>query len=96
VRTDAGKLHQVLVNLIDNAIKFTKKGAVSVKTEYEEEEKHNLQFSVTDTGEGIAPDELDCLFDAFAQTETGRKSGEGTGLGLPISRKFVQMMRYHC
>jgi PAS domain S-box-containing protein len=92
VRTDAGKLRQALMNLLGNAIKFTKKGGISVKTEYEEEEKHNLRFSVTDTGEGIAPDELDCLFDAFAQTETGRKSGEGTGLGLPISRKFVQMM----
>ena len=42
-------------------------------------------------GEGIAPDELGSLFDAFVQTETGRKSREGTGLGLPISRKFVQI-----
>ena len=90
--TDKDKLRQVLVNLIGNAIKFTKKGVISVKTKYQGEEKHTLQFSITDTGEGIAPDERDSLFDAFVQTETGRKSGEGTGLGLPISRKFVQMM----
>ena len=92
VRTDEGKLCQVLVNLLGNAIKFTKKGVISVKTEYQGEGENNLRFSVTDTGDGIAPGELDSLFDAFVQTETGRRSGEGTGLGLPISRKFVQMM----
>jgi hypothetical protein len=47
---------------------------------------------VEDTGAGIAPDELDSLFEAFVQTKTGRESQEGTGLGLPISRKFVQLM----
>jgi CheY-like chemotaxis protein len=51
-----------------------------------------IQFEVEDTGPGIAPAELDTLFEAFAQTETGRKSQEGTGLGLTISRHFVQMM----
>ena len=52
----------------------------------------HLWFEVEDTGPGIAPAELDTLFEAFAQTETGRKSQEGTGLGLTISRHFVQMM----
>ncbi len=51
-----------------------------------------LHFSVADTGPGIAPDELDSVFEAFVQTDSGRQSQEGTGLGLPISRKFVQMM----
>jgi PAS domain S-box-containing protein len=51
-----------------------------------------LHFDVVDTGSGIAPDELDSLFEAFVQTETGRQSNQGTGLGLPISRKFVQLM----
>ncbi len=51
-----------------------------------------LNFSVADTGPGIAPEEMDTLFEAFAQTETGRQAQEGTGLGLPISRKFVQLM----
>jgi len=53
---------------------------------------YTLHFEVEDTGAGIAPDELKSLFEPFVQTETGRKSQQGTGLGLPISRKFVQMM----
>lgn len=52
----------------------------------------NLAFEVQDTGFGIAPEELDNLFAAFVQTETGKKAQEGTGLGLAISRKFVQLM----
>ncbi len=51
-----------------------------------------LHFEVEDTGSGIAPDEMESLFQPFVQTETGRKSQQGTGLGLPISRKFVQLM----
>lgn len=51
-----------------------------------------LYFAVEDTGPGIAPEDLDIIFEAFTQTATGRKSSEGTGLGLPISRKFVQLM----
>ena len=52
----------------------------------------SLIFEVEDTGPGIAPNELEGLFEPFVQTETGRKSQQGTGLGLPISRKFVQLM----
>lgn len=51
-----------------------------------------LLFAVEDTGPGIAPEDLDIIFEAFTQTATGRKSSEGTGLGLPISQKFVQLM----
>lgn len=51
-----------------------------------------LYFTVEDTGPGIAPEDLNIIFEAFTQTATGRKSSEGTGLGLPISRKFVQLM----
>jgi two-component system sensor histidine kinase/response regulator len=51
-----------------------------------------LVFEVEDTGLGIAPEEIHQLFTAFGQTETGRKSNQGTGLGLPISQKFVQLM----
>jgi CheY-like chemotaxis protein len=51
-----------------------------------------IEFEIEDTGPGIAPDELDDLFKAFVQTSTGKQSQEGTGLGLPISRKFVQLM----
>jgi len=100
VRADEGKLQQVLVNLLSNAVKFTEEGGITLKvinmTTVEEDDLQSqisdLRFAISDTGPGIAPDELDSLFDAFAQTETGRKSQEGTGLGLPISQKFVQMM----
>ncbi|MDM8544088.1 two-component regulator propeller domain-containing protein [Desulfococcaceae bacterium HSG9] len=100
LRADKGKLRQVLVNLLGNALKFTESGGVTVRVqkasevspETETSEICRLIFEVEDTGEGIAFDELKSMFDAFAQTETGRRSGEGTGLGLPISYKFVQMM----
>ena len=54
--------------------------------------QQTIRFEVEDTGLGIAPEEINKLFEAFGQTETGRKSQQGTGLGLPISRKFVQLM----
>gem|GEM_PF-216879 len=53
---------------------------------------YSLEFEVEDTGQGIAPEELDTLFDPFVQTATGRESMEGTGLGLPISQEFVRLM----
>ncbi len=104
VRTDQVKLLQVLINLITNAIKFTESGAVSVRVrreigEWEVESREgfratrcSLHFEVEDTGDGIDPDELDNVFEAFGQTKTGQQLQEGTGLGLPISRKFVQLM----
>jgi CheY-like chemotaxis protein/anti-sigma regulatory factor (Ser/Thr protein kinase) len=93
--TDGMKLRQVLINLLNNAIKFTKEGGVSVRVKNERSETDRQQilyFEVEDTGPGIEPDELDNLFEAFVQTRTGKESQEGTGLGLPISRKFVQLM----
>jgi len=92
IHADEGKLRQVLVNLLGNAIKFTKEGGILVQVVNSGEKEQNLQFSISDTGAGIAPDELDSLFETFVQTESGRKSNEGTGLGLAISRKFVRMM----
>jgi predicted ATPase/signal transduction histidine kinase/CheY-like chemotaxis protein len=99
VRTDEVKLRQVLINLLNNAIKFTSEGGVSVKVnnqkskvKSEAEKQTTISFEVEDTGAGIAPEELDSLFEAFVQTKTGKESQEGTGLGLPISRSFVQLM----
>jgi len=104
VRTDEVKLRQVLINLLNNAIKFTSQGGVSVRvsvvsSQWSVEEQRTtdngqrtLQFEVEDTGSGIAPDELDSLFEAFVQTQTGQQSQEGTGLGLTIARSFVQLM----
>ncbi len=92
IRADERKLRQVLINLLNNALKFTTQGGVTLRVKSDPVDNHLLLFEIEDTGAGIAPEELDTLFDAFTQTETGRQSEEGTGLGLPISRKFVQLM----
>jgi two-component system, sensor histidine kinase and response regulator len=102
VTTDESKLRQVLINLLGNAIKFTVTGGVALRVRryqlpqavlsHPVPTSQRLQFEVEDTGPGIAPEELNTVFAAFVQTETGRKSQEGTGLGLPISQKFVELM----
>ena len=92
---DSLRLHQVLINLAGNAIKFTAKGEVIVKIAVDSisEQVVRLHFSVSDTGIGIAADKLAHVFDDFSQAEgsTSRKYG-GTGLGLSISRKLVALM----
>lgn len=90
IRTDEMKLRQVLINLLSNAIKFTSQGQVSLKVESLNAE--SLEFSISDTGVGIAGEELDQIFQAFVQTSTGRKVQGGTGLGLAISQEFVRLL----
>ncbi len=91
--TDERKLRQVLINLVSNAIKFTEQGSVTLRVKGDKFKSQNiLTFEVEDTGEGISLEEQKKLFEAFSQTETGIKSGQGTGLGLPISQKFVKLM----
>ncbi len=90
VRADEVKLRQVLLNLLSNAIKFTEAGRVTLHVAYVHPPA--LQWTISDTGPGIASGEMETIFDAFVQTETGRNAHEGTGLGLAISRTFVQMM----
>ena len=98
VRTDESKLRQVLINLLGNAVKFAETGRVKLTVKClqllakKPLSKFFLQFSVKDTGPGIAPDEVSRLFKPFVQTEAGRKSQTGTGLGLPISNSFVKLM----
>ena len=95
IYTDGIKLRQVLLNLLGNAIKFTNEGEVILSidsTKNKETQNHTLNFSVSDTGMGISEAELNKLFEAFSQTESGKESQEGTGLGLVISRQFVQLM----
>ncbi len=94
IRTDEVKLRQVLINLINNAIKFTEEGGISVRVGSNSPNSNSIKIicEVEDTGAGIAPEELDRLFEAFIQTEAGKQAQEGTGLGLSISRKFVQLM----
>ncbi|MHC5739348.1 ATP-binding protein [Nostoc sp.] len=94
---DESKLRQVLVNLLGNAIKFTQIGQVSLRVETLNQNiipdaPITLNFSVEDTGCGIANSDFNRLFEAFVQTEAGQKAQEGTGLGLPISQRFVQLM----
>ncbi len=93
---DANRLRQVLMNLLDNAVKFTEQGSVHlcVKPIPDKDDRSGLQFSVTDTGSGIPTKKLDTIFDAFTQADdsTTRKFG-GTGLGLAISKQLVQMMQ---
>ena len=92
IRTDERKLRQVFINLLNNAIKFTERGGITLRVKPNPADSNILLFEIEDTGAGISPEELNTLFEAFTQTETGIKSAEGTGLGLPISRQFVRLM----
>ncbi|NRF68480.1 response regulator [Aquincola sp. S2] len=100
-RTDAVKLRQVLINLLSNAFKFTKAGGVTLQIGASRvirlpgvkgASSCTLMVSVSDTGPGIAEDELRQLGQAFLQAQAGRQAKEGTGLGLAISRNFVHLM----
>ncbi|MBW4464074.1 MAG: GAF domain-containing protein [Pegethrix bostrychoides GSE-TBD4-15B] len=99
VIADAGKLRQILLNLLDNAIKFTQQGSITLHAEptggAKEPDRADLmgiEFTVSDTGYGIAPEEIELMFEAFVQLEAGRQSNQGTGLGLGISRRLVELM----
>jgi PAS domain S-box-containing protein len=108
IRADESKLRQVLVNLIGNAIKFTQTGSVTLRVSLgvrhssfvigETEQTTNdqpqttIHFEVEDTGCGIASSDLNLLFEPFVQTKAGQQSLEGTGLGLPISQRFIRLM----
>jgi signal transduction histidine kinase/CheY-like chemotaxis protein len=95
IYADGIKLRQVLLNLLGNAIKFTAQGEVVLSinvVEPAENQNCILNFSIHDTGVGIAAEELNKLFEAFSQTNSGRDAQEGTGLGLVISRQFVRLM----
>ena len=92
---DSLRLGQVLINLANNAVKFTDSGEIVVSTKLgkKDEDRVTLKFSVRDTGIGLTEDQIDKLFEAFSQadTSTTRKYG-GTGLGLNISKLLVEMM----
>ena len=92
IRTDEQKLRSCLLNLLSNAIKFTNYGGVTLTVDKTKKSESSLQFSVNDTGLGIAPEEIETLFDAFVQTSAGRATAGGTGLGLAITKKFVELM----
>ncbi|HLO88458.1 MAG TPA: PAS domain S-box protein [Nostocaceae cyanobacterium] len=99
IQADENKLRQVLLNLLGNAIKFTDHGSVTLRVAVKDDnqisqqnQQLTLHIEIQDTGAGIAPEEIELLFETFGQTATGRKSQQGTGLGLAISQKYVQLM----
>ncbi len=95
LRGDATRLRQALLNYAGNAVKFTARGSIALRAKLLQQDAGNLlvRFEVQDSGDGIAPDKLDSLFEAFEQADssTTRKYG-GTGLGLSITRRLVQLM----
>ena len=90
---DAMRLHQILLNLLSNALKFTEKGkiTVAVRLVNEDKEKATIEFAITDTGTGILEDKLESIFENFQQatSSTSRIFG-GTGLGLAICKQLVE------
>ncbi|MGL5833632.1 MAG: ATP-binding protein, partial [Waterburya sp.] len=106
IDADEGKLRQIIINLLGNALKFTERGSIVLRVNKESNYKlpgeqqveflfadtYSLCFAVEDTGPGVEEAELGKLFTPFEQTKVGRVSNEGTGLGLSICHKFVELM----
>ncbi len=94
IRTDPGRVHQCLVNLVDNAIKFTERGHVSAKVCLEDSGGNSfIRFDIEDTGIGIPADRQEKIFDSFTQADgsTTRRFG-GTGLGLAITKQLAEIL----
>jgi signal transduction histidine kinase/DNA-binding response OmpR family regulator len=94
INTDALKLRQVLINLLSNALKFTNSGeiTVNIKAQRQVKSQYNLWFEVKDTGIGIIEKDQEAIFIAFQQSDAGKCATDGTGLGLTISRQFINLM----
>lgn len=96
IESDTARLRQILTNLVGNAIKFTAQGEISifVKPIKQYNEHYELEFEISDTGYGIPADRLESIFESFSQADNAvTRQGEGTGLGLTISRRLVSMMK---
>ena len=89
IHADEKRLRQVLINLLGNAVKFTENGGVSLKIG---RHHHKIRFQIEDTGLGIAPQDLHKIFEPFQQVGEHSHQAEGTGLGLPITKRFVEIM----
>ena len=92
---DSGKIKQIVLNLLTNAVKYTERGGFTLKVSVEDatNEECALRFSVKDTGIGIKAEDMDKLFSAYERLDEEKNSGiQGTGLGLDISRKFAELM----
>lgn len=90
IKTDHKKLSSVIINLVKNALKFTRKGAIRFGASLK---RNEIEFFVTDTGKGIAPERISSIFDRFVQADVSiARDYEGSGLGLSIARAYVEMM----
>lgn len=89
VRTDEKRLRQILINLLSNAIKYTDKGSVVFKLRYRSQV---AEFTITDTGEGISPENIDRIFRPFERVRRPGSTATGTGLGLTITRLLSEIM----
>jgi PAS domain S-box-containing protein len=94
IETDVNKLKQVLINLIDNALKFTERGKISVGVSVDPVDFQPTRIDVSDTGKGIPPDQLDDIFEPFLQLPSEATQPGGTGLGLSISRSLCDLLGY--
>ena len=98
IHIDKRRLRQVLINLLSNAIKFTEKGCVTLQVEVLEIKKQSISetvrllFHIEDTGVGMKPEVIDKIFLPFEQLGTTKNKSEGTGLGLALSQKIIEMM----
>jgi two-component system sensor histidine kinase/response regulator len=95
--TDEARLRQILINLLGNAVKFTQVGQVKLRVQWEAQpgttpEAGWLLCEVEDSGSGILSEDLDRIFDPFVQSTIGQQMRQGTGLGLPISRRFARLL----
>lgn len=109
IKTDSGKVRQVLINVLGNAVKFTEQGYIRVHVSAEklppangntalgeheaEADAFRITIDVEDTGCGIEPAEIGKVFDQFEQAAGGRLKGGGTGLGMPISRRYAVLLK---
>ena len=102
IETDVRKLRQILINLLGNAVKYTEKGQIMLRVAFREGRDTTLEaelgsparleFEVEDTGIGIAPEDRQRIFEPFVQLEPGRTIRDGTGLGLTLSRMFIELL----
>jgi PAS domain S-box-containing protein len=91
IKSDEARIRQILINLINNAVKFTEQGGVTVRLGVKNNARHQLLIEVEDSGPGIAPEDQTRLFEPFVQL-TEAASQHGTGLGLTITRQFVRLL----
>ena len=91
IKSDEARIRQILINLINNAVKFTEQGGITLRLNIKQNARHHLLIEVEDSGPGIAPQDQARLFEPFVQLGEA-DAQHGTGLGLTITRQFAQMM----